>query len=90
MGNRPHKHHHLQQPRLDLILEPAAEGKPDPLAISSALTASGKKGDRQLLYKDKVISTAGAKDSGAIGVFHGQTMSIAYCDEMTLYPDQHH
>ena len=69
-----------------LILEPAADGKPDPLAIFRPYCV-WKKGDRQLLYKDKVISTAGAKDSGAIGVFHGQTMSIAYCDEMTLYPD---
>lgn len=69
-----------------LILEPAAEGIPDPLAIFRPY-CTWKKGDRQLLYKDKVISTAGAKDSGAIGAFHGQTMSIAYCDEMTLYPD---
>jgi PBSX family phage terminase large subunit len=40
-----------------------------------------------LLYKDKTISTVGAKDSGAIGAIQGKTMSLAYCDEMTLYPD---
>lgn len=44
---------------------------------------SGKK----LLYKDKVISVLGAKDEGAIGNFQGLTMSLCYCDEMTLYPE---
>src|SRR6202034_3031049 len=29
----------------------------------------------------------GAKDEGAIGAFQGLTMSLCYCDEMTLYPD---
>ena len=46
--------------------------------------ASGK---RQLLYKDKVIQTLGAKDEGAIGSFQGKTMSLCYCDEMSLYPE---
>jgi PBSX family phage terminase large subunit len=46
-------------------------------------TWSGKK----LLYKDKVISVLGAKDEGAIGNFQGLTMSLCYCDEMTLYPE---
>lgn len=46
--------------------------------------ASGK---RQLLYKDKVIQTLGAKDEGAIGNFQGKTMSLCYCDEMSLYPE---
>jgi PBSX family phage terminase large subunit len=44
---------------------------------------SGKK----LHYRDKTITVLGAKDEGAIGNFQGLTMSLVYCDEMTLYPD---
>lgn len=44
-------------------------------------------GKRQLKFKDKTISTLGAKDEGAIGGFQGKTFSLAYCDEMTLYPE---
>lgn len=44
-------------------------------------------GKRQLKFKDKTINTLGAKDEGAIGGFQGKTMSLAYCDEMTLYPE---
>lgn len=44
-------------------------------------------GKRQLHFKDKVISTLGAKDEGAIGTFQGKTFSLVYCDEMTLYPE---
>lgn len=44
---------------------------------------SGKK----FYYKDKTISVLGAKDEGAIGNFQGLTMSLVYCDEMTLYPE---
>lgn len=44
-------------------------------------------GKRQLKFRDKTISTLGAKDEGAIGAFQGKTMSLAYCDEMTLYPE---
>ena len=44
---------------------------------------SGKK----LYFRDKVITVLGAKDEGAIGNFQGLTMSLVYCDEMTLYPD---
>lgn len=44
-------------------------------------------GKRQLRYKDKIISTLGAKDEGAIGSFQGKTFSLVYCDEMTLYPE---
>lgn len=69
-----------------LILEPKEYGQPDPLAIFRPF-CTWKRGDRELLYKDKVISTVGAKDAGAIGAIQGKTMSIAYCDEMTLYPD---
>jgi len=44
-------------------------------------------GKRQLKFRDKTISTLGAKDEGAIGQFQGKTMSLVYCDEMTLYPE---
>lgn len=44
-------------------------------------------GKRQLKFKDKTISTMGAKDEGAIGQFQGKTMSLVYCDEMSLYPE---
>lgn len=44
-------------------------------------------GKRHLKYKDKTIATLGAKDEGAIGQFQGKTMSLVYCDEMTLYPE---
>lgn len=44
-------------------------------------------GKRHLKFKDKVIATIGAKDSGSIGQFQGKTMSLVYCDEMTLYPE---
>lgn len=46
------------------------------------LTWSGKK----LYCGDKVITVLGAKDEGAVGSFQGATMSLVYCDEMTLYP----
>jgi len=44
-------------------------------------------GDAYLTYKDKVINTTGANDESCAGKIQGQTMSLAYCDEMTLYPD---
>lgn len=44
---------------------------------------SGKK----LYFRDKVIGILGAKDEGAIGNFQGDTHSLTYCDEITLYPD---
>lgn len=43
--------------------------------------------DRKLHYKDKVITTLGAKDEGAIGSFYGSTWSLGYCDEITLFPN---
>lgn len=43
-------------------------------------------GKRQLKYKDKTITTLGAKDEGAIGSYQGKTFSLFYGDEMTLYP----
>lgn len=69
-----------------LILEPKPEGCPDPLSVFRPF-CTWRKGERELLFKDKVISTVGAKDSGAIGAIQGKTMSICYCDEMTLFPD---
>ncbi len=47
-------------------------------------TSQGKKG---LKFKDKTITTLGAKDEGAIGQFQGRTFSVFYGDEMTLFPD---
>lgn len=44
-------------------------------------------GDASLSYKDKRIMTTGADNEGAVGKIQGQTMSLVYCDEMTLYPD---
>lgn len=44
-------------------------------------------GKRELKYKDKTIKTLGALNEGAIGQFQGNTWSVGYCDEMTLYPD---
>lgn len=44
-------------------------------------------GKRQLMFKDKIIQTLGAKDEGAIGSFQGKTFSLVYCDEITLYPE---
>lgn len=41
----------------------------------------------ELRFKDKTICTIGAKDEGSIGIIQGRTLSLAYCDEMTLYPE---
>lgn len=71
---------------ISLIINPQPYGKPDPLSIFRPY-CNWLKGNRQLLYKDKTINTVGAKDAGAIGAIQGKTMSICYCDEMTLYPD---
>lgn len=43
-------------------------------------------GKRELRFRDKIIKCLGAKDEGSIGQFQGKTMSLIYCDEMTLYP----
>lgn len=45
------------------------------------------KGERELRFRGKTISTVGAKDGGCIGAIQGKTMSLAYCDEITLYPE---
>ncbi len=67
-----------------LILE--AQGEKNPLTIFRPF-CTWFSGNRELRFLDKVISTVGAKDSGAIGAIQGKTMSLAYCDEMTLYPE---
>lgn len=43
--------------------------------------------DRILTYKDKLIKTCGAENSSSVGRIQGQTISLMYCDEMTLYPE---
>lgn len=43
--------------------------------------------DRILTYKDKEIKTCGAENSSSVGRIQGQTISLIYCDEMTLYPE---
>lgn len=69
-----------------LILEPQALGRPDPLALFRPF-CTWKKGDRELIFKNKTISTTGAKDSGAVGAIQGKSMSLVLCDEITLYPE---
>lgn len=69
-----------------LILEPPAPGRPDPFAIFRPM-CNWFSGKRELRVADKTVSTTGAKDEGAIGNIQGKTMSLLYCDEMTLYPD---
>ena len=68
-----------------LILESPGEGKPDPLGIFRPF-CTWHPGRGILRFKDKVISTVGAKDEGAIGSIQGKTFSLVYCDEMTLFP----
>lgn len=43
-------------------------------------------GNKILTYKDKKIKVYGAGDEGTMGTFQGKTMSLVYCDEITLYP----
>ncbi|MDE1970981.1 MAG: PBSX family phage terminase large subunit [Patescibacteria group bacterium] len=37
-------------------------------------------------YKNKLIRTCGAADGSSVGRIQGQTISLLYCDEMTLFP----
>jgi PBSX family phage terminase large subunit len=73
-----------------LILEKPPAGTPDPMC-EFRKRSYWKKGDRELVFVDlqgrmKTISTVGATNAGAIGAIQGKTMSLVYCDEMTLYP----
>lgn len=70
-----------------LILEPRPPGVPDPLSIFRPFCTWYGGTRRELLFKDKTIGTLGAQNEGAIGAFQGKTFSLAYCDEMTLYPE---
>lgn len=74
----------IYQNAVRLLME--SGGPNDPLAIYRPFLVwfAGK---RQLKFKDKTISTLGAKDEGAIGAIQGKTFSLCYCDEITLYPE---
>lgn len=69
---------------ISLIMHP--KGPDDPLSIFTPF-CTWKQGNRQLLFKDKTINTVGAGDAGCMGAIQGKTMSLAYCDEMNLYPE---
>jgi PBSX family phage terminase large subunit len=64
------------------VIKPLLEA-PQFAVFRPFLTWSGKK----LYYKTKCITVLGAKDEGAIGNFQGDTHSLTYCDEITLYPE---
>lgn len=42
--------------------------------------------NHELFFKDKRIATYGAKDESSYQIIQGRTLSLALCDEMTLYP----
>jgi PBSX family phage terminase large subunit len=67
-----------------LILEQPPLDKPDPLGIFRPF-CYWKKHDRELIYKEKKISTCGSRDSSSVGRIQGSTMSLVYGDEMTLW-----
>lgn len=69
---------------ISLIIDQRPPGIPDPLALFRPF-CTWNKGERKLLFKDKRISTVGVGDAGSIGVIQGSTLSLVYCDEMTLY-----
>lgn len=75
----------IYQNVISLLMNEPAEGIPDPLAIYRPFCNWRKSGE--LLFRDKTINILGAKDEGAIGLIQGKTMSLVYCDEMTLYPE---
>lgn len=41
----------------------------------------------ELKFKEKTITTYGAKDEGSVQLIQGRSLSLAYCDEMTLFPE---
>ncbi len=67
-----------------LLLE--ANSPTDPLSIFRPFLC-WHPGKGVLKFKDKTISTLGAKDSGSIGPIQGKTFSLFYGDEMTLFPE---
>jgi PBSX family phage terminase large subunit len=76
---------------ITLILNQPAAGTPDALGIFRPF-CKWREGNSELWFTDsygrlKTIGTLGAKDAGSSGAIQGKTMSLVYCDEMTLYPD---
>lgn len=69
---------------ISLVLNRPAEGIPDPLGIFRPFCV-WYESKRELKFGDKTIHTIGAKDKSAAGIIQGKTMSLCYCDEMTLY-----
>lgn len=69
---------------VSLILNPPAKGIPDPLAIYRPF-CTWHESKRELRYGNKTIHTVGAKDKSAANIIQGKTISLFYCDEMTLY-----
>jgi PBSX family phage terminase large subunit len=45
------------------------------------------RGNQELKFGDKTIKIYGAKDEGASRSLYGLSVSLAYCDEMVLYPN---
>lgn len=69
-----------------LLFEAPPPDTPDALAIFRPF-CTWFKGDHELRFMDKIISTVGVNNTGAMGSIQGKTMSLVYCDEMSLYPD---
>lgn len=67
-----------------LLMEANQEN--NPLAIYNPFL-TWHPGKRQLKFRDKTISTLGAKDEGSIGAIQGKTFSLSYNDEITLFPE---
>ena len=67
-----------------LLME--AKDEKNPLSIFNPFL-TWQPGKAELKFKNKTIATVGAKDEGAIGAIQGKTFSLAYCDEITLYPE---
>lgn len=71
---------------ITLIINKPAEGLPDPFGIFRPF-CTWHESKRELTFGSKTIHTIGAKDKSAAGIIQGKTMSLCYCDEMTLYDD---
>lgn len=56
-----------------------------PLGVFSPFATWNSSG--KLLLGPKTILCKGCGDEGALGTIQGMTIDLAYCDEMTLYPD---
>jgi PBSX family phage terminase large subunit len=67
-----------------LIINKPRDGEPDPLGIYRPF-CTWLESKRELVAWDKTINTIGAKDRSAAGIIQGKTMSLCYCDEMTLF-----